>query len=156
MKSIHLSKAAAILIEKMKDPASLLSFIVDSQNWYNNYKFSNPPKSQGEDYSFNISQLIEDLIIPWMQNEKEAEKAIEKGLERVWDLAGYQGFAKLCALIMASFAHDLLQTGPISSSHYQKAMKGIEALYEVGYCLADYEEERVGMFLLIDCGKELI
>lgn len=143
MKSIHLTRAASVLIERMKTPASLLSFIVDSQNWYNSYKFSNPPKGQNEDYSFNISQLIEDVVIPWMQNENEAEKAIEKGLERVWDLAGYQGFDKICALIMASFAHDLLQTGPISSSHYQKAMKGIEALYEVSYFLAEYQEEKL-------------
>lgn len=143
MQNEHLTKAAEIIIAKMQNPANFLSFLIEAQRWYNGFIKKYPPKDEWSDHTHSISDMIEFLVIPWMNSEKTPVEAVSEGLSKIVSFEGHEGYCTICSEITQAFGFDLLDGIP-TVEFYTQYLNGINILMEVSHYLGEYEMTKKG------------
>jgi len=139
--SIHLKKAAEIILMKMKTPAAFLEFLAEALSWVHEYELEKQKRNVSKDPHFNLILLIDHIAIPWITSAGDhLVDELTKGMYEVADALGHKGFDEGNVEILAAFANDLGH-GTTHKEFLEKQLNGINTLMEISFCLYDLEVE---------------
>ena len=135
----HLIKGANILVKGFETPANLLEFLAHTLNWLEDYNNERFKEGQDADTStFFIRLLIEQLLHPWLEENKYNIPSIAMGLKEIQSTFGYDGYIKNLSIILKGFAVNMTD-GPYTNGEAKKHMLSFGTMFETGNSINDYE-----------------
>lgn len=137
--SKHLLNAAQLLMGKVKDPAALVSFLVDSMESWNELTAKT---SELKESSSDIAHLIRELLPAFTEGENRLNKAITC-LKSYMDNLGYESLQEDLASIMMAYGYKNLEEGDGGPEYQAKELGLINVLFEMAHHLYYYEQERL-------------
>lgn len=140
----HLLSAAKLLVEKIESPSILLTFLSDILYHYHEFSIENYNSRDKLDLlnEYNsILNLVEQLVIPWMNEDKDVLSSIAKGVYNLYDSAHYEGYYDTIGNILLAHSYSFKSGIPPIESQ-QRDLSIINTLSEIGAHIRYFEEEQ--------------